>query len=214
MNLIIDIGGGTTDISFFTIEETVKKSKIYHPQLYEFYSINKGLNYLTCQDDASEALLYKDVHIFKDVEINKDRSKLYFKEIDNICINLKDRLKAEWAIQTIHHKQKLLDKLKNRPVIYTGGGSTLGMLRKAYEGFQEIHLISYDSWKSKQFDDESLFSILSLCPILSTAYGLSISVVSDNIEKLPLREIFRNRRGDERDEDNGFDYGVDWDAWK
>ena len=37
MSLMIDIGGGTTDISFFTIENN-------KPQVYDFYSINKGLN--------------------------------------------------------------------------------------------------------------------------------------------------------------------------
>ena len=43
MSLMIDIGGGTTDISFFTIMD--KK-----PRIYDFYSVDKGLNFLT---DAS-----------------------------------------------------------------------------------------------------------------------------------------------------------------
>ena len=45
MSLMIDIGGGTTDISFFTIEDN-------KPQVYDFYSINKGLNYLTGANDV------------------------------------------------------------------------------------------------------------------------------------------------------------------
>jgi len=63
-----------------------------------------------------------------------------------------------------------------------------------------------------------------LCPVLSTAYGLSISVTNDNIEKKPFRDIFKDRRGDKEDSQNkarslgrdygGFDYGDDWDAWK
>ena len=36
MSLIIDIGGGTTDISFFTIENG-------QPQVYDFFSVDKGL---------------------------------------------------------------------------------------------------------------------------------------------------------------------------
>lgn len=224
MNLIIDVGGGTTDISFFTIEETIKKSKVYHPQVYDYYSINKGLNYLTCQDEASDALMSKDVHIIKDNEIDIDRSKVYFREIQEICDHLVRRLKSEWSIQTIHHKDKLLNALKDRPVIYTGGGSTIGMLRKTYGGFRETHMISYDSWKSKQFDNETLFANRSLCPILSTAYGLSISVANDNIEKKPFRDIFKDRRNDDPEAESrerelgkdfgGFDYGNDWDSWK
>lgn len=215
MNLIVDIGGGTTDISFFTIEETIKKSKVYHPQLYDFYSFNKGLNYLTLQDTASDALIFKDVHIIKEGEIDRGRSTVFFGEINNICNSLIERLKGEWTSQTIHNKEKLLNALKNRPILYTGGGSTIGMLRKSYGGFQEIHLISYDSWKSKQFDDETLFANRALCPILSTAYGLSISVANDVIEKKPFRDIFKDRRGDEDDTGSGrFDYGVDYEAWK
>ena len=224
MNLIIDIGGGTTDISFFTIEESIKKSKVYHPQLYDFYSLNKGLNYLTLQDTASDALLFKDVHIIKDVEIDKSRSSVYFNEINNLCTNLVERLKREWTSQTVHDKSKLLNALKNRPVIYTGGGSTIGLLRRPYGGFQETHTISYDNWKSKQFDDKTLFSNYTMCPLLSTAYGLSISVANDVIVKKPFRDIFKDRRNDVPDSEvnkrelgkdfGGFDYGDDWDAWK
>ena len=43
MSLMVDIGGGTTDISFFTIENR-------SPQVYAFYSINKGLNFLTAAE--------------------------------------------------------------------------------------------------------------------------------------------------------------------
>ncbi len=223
MNLIVDIGGGTTDISFFTIEEKIKKSKVYHPQVYDFYSLNKGLNYLTCQDNASDSLLSKDVHIIKDNEIDRDRLSTYFSEIQRICDNLIEKLKSEWTLQTIHEKEKLINALKIRPVIYTGGGSTMGLLRRAYGGFKETHLISYDSWKSKQFDNESLFTNIALCPILSTAYGLSISVAHDNIVKKPFRDIFMDRRNDVKEDGKkrelgkdygGFDYGNDWDAWK
>ena len=99
----------------------------------------------------------------------------------------------------------------------------MGVLRRAFGGFKETHLISYDSWKSKQFDNESLFSNIALCPILSTAYGLSISVAHDNIVKKPFCDIFEDRRNDEREDGKkrelgkdfgGFDYGSDWDAWK
>ena len=108
----------------------------------------------------------------------------------------------------------------NRPLIYTGGGSTVGKLKIPYEGFCEIHQISYDSWKSKQFDDQSIFTDPTLCPILSTAYGLSISVKNDIIVKKPFRDIFEGIRGYEEDSQSKgnryetFDYGTDYDACK
>lgn len=119
---------------------------------------------------------------------------------------------------------RLKDALKNRPVVYTGGGSTLSRLRIPYNGFAEVHMISYDNWKKSLFDDEEMFKNSKLCSVLSTAYGLSISVTNDNIEKKPFRDIFKDRRGDKEDSQNkarslgrdygGFDYGDDWDAWK
>ena len=222
MNIIVDIGGGTTDISFFTIEENEKKSKKYHPQVYDFFSINKGLNYLIKQDVTTGDTLTKELHIIDGREIDQDRLSNYFRDIDDISNHIKENLKREWSVQTIHNKAKLLKALKNRPIIYTGGGSTIDILRRAYDEFKDVQMISYDSWKSKEFDNKDIFSKGAMCPILSTAYGLSISVSTDAIERKPFRDIFKDRRNDEPEDNNrelgkdygGFDYGNDWDAWK
>ena len=211
MSLIIDIGGGTTDISFFTIENG-------QPQVYDFFSVDKGLNFLTGIDSmSSEEPLSNRI-------IKKNATVLY-SEILRLCTNLVDRLKVEFKCQTELEVKRLTDALKNRPLIYTGGGSTFREVLYPYNDFKELHTISYDNWKSKLFDDKSLFRDSSLCPVLSTAYGLSISVASDEIKKKPLRDIFANIRGVKEDSAvkkgrkfgealGGFDYGTDWDAWK
>ena len=220
LNLVVDIGGGTTDISFFTIEKDENESIVTHPQVYDFFSISKGLNYLTNKDDVSSDSMAKSVHIINQKEIVKNRLEVYCQEIMNICKHLKENLTSEYKLQTKLKDFRLKDALKNRPIIYTGGGSTVGKLKKSYEGFCEIHQISYDSWKSKQFDDQSVFTDPSLCPILSTAYGLSISVKNDNIVKKPFRDIFAKIRGYEEDSQSKgnryetFDYGTDYDACK
>lgn len=224
MNLVIDIGGGTTDISFFTIEETEKNSKVYRPQLYDYFSINKGLNYLTGEDQVEDETYFKDFHIIKGNEIDSKRFKILNQEIHNLNDDLVERLKYEWSSQTIHNLDKLRTALRNRPLVYTGGGSTIGSLRKTYDGFSEIHQITYDSWQSKLFDNKAPFHELNMCPILSTAYGLSISVNNDNIIKKPFRDIFKDRRGDTKDDIpeyrkknphmKEFDYGLDDDSWK
>ena len=224
MNLVIDIGGGTTDISFFTIEEVRDKSRIYRPQVYDFYSIGKGLNYLAGNDMTSIPNYSEAVHVIQNDELLLDKKTVYHKEISAICDHIADALKSEWKLQTELMEFRLKDALKNRPVVYTGGGSTLSRLRIPYNGFAEVHMISYDNWKKNLFDDEEMFKNNKLCPVLSTAYGLSIGVTNDNIEKKPFRDIFKDRRGDKEDSQNkarslgrdygGFDYGDDWDAWK
>ena len=90
-----------------------------------------------------------------------------------------------------------------------------------YNEFKELHTISYDNWKSKLFEDDELFKNSSLCPVLSTAYGLAISVATDEISKKPFRDVFELCRGSKEEDKKkfgealgGFDYGTDWDAWK
>lgn len=220
LNLVVDIGGGTTDISFFTIEKEIDESTTTHPQVYDFFSINKGLNYLTQKDDAVSNSMAKDIKIINSRSIEAGRSNIFTQEIMNICMHLKEKLTSEYKLQTKLKDFRLKNALKNRPIIYTGGGSTVKKLLKSYEGFCEIHQITYDSWKSKQFDDLSIFSNPSLCPILSTAYGLSISVKTDNIVKKPFRDIYEKMRGCEEDPQSKgnryetFDYGTDYDACK
>lgn len=211
MSLIIDIGGGTTDISFFTIENG-------QPQVYDFFSVDKGLNFLTGTDSMSSEEPPSN-------RIIKKNTTFLYSEILRLCTNLVERLKVEFKCQTELEVRRLTDALKNRPLIYTGGGSTFREVLYPYNDFKELHTISYDNWKSKLFDDKSLFRDSSLCPVLSTAYGLSISVATDEIKKKPLRDIFENIRGVKEDSAvkkgrkfgeslGGFDYGTDWDAWK
>lgn len=80
---MIDIGGGTTDISFFTIENNV-------PQVYDFFSINKGLNYLTCADERVKNGYDSNVRSVS--EIDKSRKTYFTKEVDTICNNIRSKL--------------------------------------------------------------------------------------------------------------------------
>ena len=207
MSLIVDIGGGTTDISFFTIENG-------QPQVYDFFSVDKGLNFLTGIDAKSPSTPPSSLII-------QQRAKVLHAEILRLCFNLEERLKVEFKSQTGLEIRRLRDAMKNRPLIYTGGGSTFKELLHPYNEFKELHTISYDNWKSKLFDDDELFKNSSLCPVLSTAYGLAISVATDEISKKPFRDVFELSRGAQEESKKifgealgGFDYGTDWDAWK
>lgn len=84
MSLMIDIGGGTTDISFFTINTDNK------PQVYGLYSIEKGLNYLTDAINVNRNKISSNVQ--SDSEILKDRKHVYEKEIESVCRKLNNNL--------------------------------------------------------------------------------------------------------------------------
>ena len=218
MSLMVDIGGGTTDISFFTIE----KSK---PQVYKFYSINKGLNYLTEADATND--IRHDSNVKDYSEIDLSRQNTFTNEVNNICINLREALKKEFKKQSELPVSRLLDALSARPLVYSGGGSTFGKLRKPHLGFKDIIHISEKEWHSEAMKDMKVISAMKLCPILSTAYGLSISVVDDNIRCKPFRDIFDEVRKWKVEKkkstkyvygrgisSDGFNYSDDWDAMK
>ena len=219
MSLMIDIGGGTTDISFFTIEDN-------KPQVYDFYSINKGLNFLT---GATENIQAGTVVNVQDAsEIDQGRRNVYINEVNQVCDSLKNKLQHEFKKQTRLHVHRLLDALKNRPLVYCGGGSTFKTLRVGYGGYQDRKQISHKEWNTKSIKDIDEIIDDELCPILSTAYGLAISTENDNIIMKPFKDIFENIRGVEEEHHHksegiyhafgsaygGFSYADDWDAWK
>lgn len=218
MSLMIDIGGGTTDISFFTIED--KK-----PQVYDFYSINKGLNFLTGANENNQTGTV--VNVQDASEINQGRRNVYINEVNQVCDSLRTKLQHEFKRQTGLQIHRLLDALKNRPLVYCGGGSTFKSLRVCYGGYQDRKQISHKEWNAKSIKDMDEIIDYELCPILSTAYGLAISTENDNIVMKPFRDIFENIRGLEEEHHHksshdpkfgsaygGFSYADDWDAWK
>lgn len=228
MNLMIDIGGGTTDVSFFTIESKDPKNlscKEYIPQVYDYTSINKGLNYLTRSEEKINNSVDSNV---KDVsEIDMLRFNVLTQEITKVCNRIKKQLRDEYEKQTSLKLERLFDAFKNRPLIYCGGGSTFAVLRISYDGFKDKKLISLQEWDIKSIKDIDDIIKNNLCPILSTAYGLAISTENDDIVKKPLKDIFEKMRGAEEESTNqsgnkgafgsaygGFSYSDDWDAWK
>ena len=142
MSLMIDIGGGTTDISFFTIN-TDKKT----PQVYGLYSIDKGLNFLTDAMNVNHKSISSNIQNAS--EILEDRKRIYKKEIETVCKKLNYNLAQELKKQTKMPISSLIEALGTRPIIYTGGGSTFDILRIAYLGFKDIIHISKKEWRSE-----------------------------------------------------------------
>lgn len=206
MSLMIDIGGGTTDISFFTI----KNNK---PQVYAFYSVDKGLNYLTDAENLDS--MRPDSNVHDESEIHKTRIYDLQKDISNIHNNLIKRLVSELTSQTSKHPSELYRVLNIRPLIYSGGGSTFKKLRLPYGGFQEIIHVSDKQWRTEAMEEARIIQGKGLCPVLSTAYGLSIHMDNDDIHCEPFRDIFANlRNAEEEDRRSRFSYGDDYSAWK
>ncbi len=231
MSLMVDIGGGTTDISFFTIEEDIKNPMNSKLRVYDFKSINKGLNFLTNTESLTDDERL-DSNVGGASELHKGSINAFKGELNNLCSSLRGRLLKEFKIQGDLPEHRFDEALAKRPIVYTGGGSSFAVLRHGYHGFKDVIHINHKNWRSSVIEDLSTIVALGLCPILSTAYGLSISRTNDKIICEPFREIFRGIRqtkevnkathknttpksfGHSIGGSHGFSYMDDWDAWK
>lgn len=221
MSVMFDIGGGTTDISLFTIEGKT-------PQVYDFFSINQGLNFLTESDPSDNRR--KDSNTAA-TDLKYYRIQDYQKRVNDEFNKLYQRIVTNYKRNTQLHIEKLKDALRHRPLIFCGGGSTFGQLRRSYAGFNEIRLISDREWNTTSVLDIEEIREKKLCPILSTAYGLSISRADDNIAMKPFGDLFADLRHYVEDTTHpmsksyrrpsdfghalgGFSYTDDWSAVK
>lgn len=231
MSLMVDIGGGTTDISFFTIEEDKKNPKNNKLTVYDFKSINKGLNFLT-----DSAVLANNERANSNVgcpsELDKSAIEYFEMDLDYECYSLRNRLYEEFKCQGDLPDSSFENAMNKRPIIYAGGGSRFSILRRGYHGFEDVIPITHKNWKISVIEDLTTIVAFDLCPILSTAYGLSISRPNDKIICEPFRDIFsgiRQTKGKEKTQhspkpkkafghdiggSHGFNYMDDWDAWK
>lgn len=175
MHTMIDIGGGTTDISFFTIKDG-------SPHIFNFQTIPHGLNYLTKVDDISG--LVNNVNL--STEIDNQRMVIYHQELKRCLASLVNDLRLSFE-HTNFEVQKLYDALKGRPIIYTGGGSTFEQLRKAYQDFS-VMLVDDSCWKKNSIVQRE--KAIRFCPLLSTVYGLAIYAKNDNIVLSHISSLF------------------------
>lgn len=132
-----------------------------------------------------------DSAVDSEAEIDKDRLREFKGEIESVCRGILEDLYKKLRETTTVHNSFLTEALKNRPIIYSGGGSTFASLRQSYRDFDDVIYISDGLWRKSYVKEMDEIVALGLCPILTTAYGLSNHASDDNI-KLEIPEIFGN----------------------
>ncbi len=159
MCLTADIGGGTTDISFFTIQREGLK-------IYKFWSIPCGLNSIA----KDSGFQYEEGSFEKRIKQNViavfNRNKL------EVVVELVNDLIKK--IQTTGVPVKnLMDKLKGRVLVYAGGGSTFHELTTPIYLFSDVNLVDDSIWREQNVKE--INKVAKLSPLLSTAFGLTQS---------------------------------------
>ena len=209
MTLLADIGGGSTDISLFNVEESKNSREGLIPNVSRIISLHKGLNYIYS--------LYKQEHYnksFEQIRALFARSPESFQnEIEEfrqeIIAIVNKEVYAPLYMAGLNRgipKERIMSVLLDRPVVYSGGGGV-------YEEFhQRIHifteplslskeLLSVKNVSNKKVTDEEL-------SILAVAYGLSIPQMKEP-EMTPLGELFNHMTIEEkRRQHTGYEHGL------
>lgn len=161
MNIVVDIGGGTTDISLFSAPNG---SEV---MIYDYLSIPYGLNAVgKIGVDRYKSAVLKDMYtIVRRIESHAHIIGVPEKEITRV--------------------------MKNRPIVFTGGGSTHDDLCCEYLGFTDIKHLRDKVGDSILIEDKS--NVVEQMAVLSTALGLAMCKEKDDneIKIQTLQELFR-----------------------
>lgn len=174
MSLNIDIGGGTTDISFFTVNNRM-------PMIYKYWSIPYGLNYIaeSSGSDYSEC----NFALFSESESVETYNEMKLKVGQQIERELLSMLKVSSV-----SKEDFLAALRDRVVIYNGGGSTFDFLSVPVSHFSDVKSQNIQFWK-----EENILNLKEIGPaatILATAYGLAVSKEDSDVTLCNFDSLF------------------------
>lgn len=185
MSVMLDIGGGTTDISFFVIDD--KKE----PELYHFASISKGLNFFL-EFEENSSWHFNDFSIKREIaDISKKTFKKAYNEfkknIDLVIKSLTNFLHED-TIRRGFKKNAFKDAVSNRPAIYTGGGCSDIRMREPILDFTDVKYIDKNILAIPNVVREDKIDLPY--SILATAFGLSIQRVDDEIIVAKKEDLF------------------------
>lgn len=194
MSIMLDIGGGTTDISFFVIEEKGE------PHVYHYASLAKGLNFFL---EYGENMRSKDFTIKKGLDqidkvLFEQAYKEYKNNIDSVVLDLTRFLHSDFIIRGFN-KSNFIKAMRGRPAVYTGGGSYDSRLRQSILDFTDVKQIEKKNLAIPNVVDEQKVTIPY--SILGTAYGLSIQRDDDEVTVSKREDFFGDLTNKDEKED-------------
>lgn len=188
MHLLVDIGGGTTDIAFFTIDESLM------PSIHTVTSFHKGLNYVlehylgehpSISMGDAQAMLRTNIGDFRDAIA--DYTGELRKELNSIIDHVVHVFNQE-VVGTDLSSARLIDAMMGRPIVYCGGGSVFPNMRISHMYFSDRRLIDKDILNIPNLLNHDLEAIHYT--ILATAYGLSIPMYEE-IKTMDARQLWK-----------------------
>lgn len=187
MSIMIDIGGGTTDVSFFTLRKEGLK-------IFKYYSFSRGLNFVDDSCSINHKVDKKLLHKYYVATINKS--------VEDIVGQL-----SRIFTFTGFEQHKLKHALQDNVLIYSGGGATRSYLRLKYDPFTDVRAINESILPINEL--LGLSSTSNIHPIIATCFGLAHARKSDKENKLEsLETIFSHIKKVDDEYDTQTDYWL------
>ena len=191
MSLNADIGGGTTDISFFIVKDRI-------PKIYKYWSIPLGLNYIA----EKSGFDYSEKDFIKNA--NPDIIEKFNRKKEDVVYLLVDNLSSIVTSRGIF-KSHLLNALRDRILVYNGGGSSYPEISNSMYLFTDVKVADAELWSEEIIKDRKKVS--KLFNLLTTAYGLSVSESDTEVILCDFDTIISNKNNS-NNEKNEIDKDV------
>lgn len=186
MQFLVDIGGGTTDIAFFTVAD-------FMPDIHKIESMPIGLNFILEQysrDNAVSIELAQEKFSISDDGFY-DYILMYKSLLKQYLQGLITQIIKEYIKVNPKHVKSLYKAFEGKNIIYCGGGGVNQSLYVDFDKyFNDLRLLDVNMLDADRvinnIEDE-------LYPIISTAYGLSIELEGrdkDVIHLTPFSNTF------------------------
>ncbi|WMI70081.1 hypothetical protein [Mangrovimonas sp. YM274] len=208
MNLLVDIGGGTTDVAFFTIQDDL-------PDIHYVLSFSKGLNFIF----ENYIKQYKDITLADVQDLFQEKKgdhavfetfiKDYHHQLQEQVKKMLEEIIKSFECSKDKHQipiAKLIEALDNRPLVFCGGGAIYKSMQIPLETFAEIKLINKNLLNIQSLRNPHIQD--KLFPILATSYGLAIPM-EDEMVITPIEKVFAHIEAPEHMRDSyKYDHGL------
>lgn len=192
MSINADIGGGTTDISFFIVKDRI-------PQIYKYWSIPRGLNYIA----EMSGFDYSENDFVE--KANQDIIDKFNHKKEEIIYNLINKLISQLRSSYIP-KSNLLNALKDRILVYNGGGSTFSNLTTPIYLFSDVKIADTNMWEEESVKEKEVVG--KFFNLLTTAFGLSVCEDDSKVVLCDIDNIFAQHSKNDNNEKETIDKDV------
>lgn len=213
IHLLVDIGGGTTDISIFTLKDKNKTENMMENRVEIHYaeSMNIGLNFII-ERYQKQHPSNPQMSFYAIQKLLNEHPEYFADEIEDYHLQLLNMIKG--AVKLLYDSfnkyrgdlpyQSLTDAIINSVTLYCGGGSVYhGIPIVKKEHFSQLKRINEKILNVPSLKNDDISS--SMFTILSTSYGLTQDIQVENLKIIHVSSLFDGISSDRQETNRNVD---------